>query len=133
MKSIEKLLINYIKKVLKVPEDVEINISEIDKGYRDGNLTFNVDLSKIDKNSSSYDENYATLFRKPKLKGIQAFTYDWSNKIERAINEFKKVTTNPSPERIVFQAFVLNKNEAKNGATIKTSIRFLYFLALNAM
>lgn len=92
MKSIEKLLINYIKKVLKVPEDVEINISEKDKGYRDGNLTFNVDLSKIDKNSGSYEENYATLFRKPKLKGIQAFTYDWSNKIERVINEFKKVT-----------------------------------------
>jgi len=92
MNSIEKLLINYIKKVLKVPEDVEVNISEMDKGYRDGRLTFNVDLSKIDKNSGSYDDNYATLFRKPKLKGIRAFTYAWSNKIERTIDEFKKIT-----------------------------------------
>lgn len=92
MRGVEKILIKYIKDVLKVPQEVDINISEIDKGYRDGHLTFSVDLSKIDKNSGSYDENYATLFRKPKLKGIPAFTYAWSNKIEKVINEFKKLT-----------------------------------------
>lgn len=92
MNSFEKILIKYIKNVLKIPEGVGVDFSEDDKGYRDGHLTFNIDLSKIDKNSGSYDENYATLFRKPKLKGIPAFTYAWSNKIERVINEFKKIT-----------------------------------------
>ena len=86
MKSIEKLLINYIKKVLKISEDVEMNMTEIDKGYRDGRLTFNVDLSKIDKNSGSYDENYATLFRKPKLKGIPAFT-EWITRANSTLNK----------------------------------------------
>lgn len=92
MNSFEKILIKYLKNILKIPEDVEMNMTEVDKGYRDGRLIFNVDLSKIDKNSGSYDENYATLFRKPKLKGISAFTYAWSNKIEGVINEFKKIT-----------------------------------------
>ena len=92
MNSFEKILIKYLKNILKIPEDVEIEFSDTDKGYRDGHLTFNVDLSKIDKNSGSYDEDYARLFRKPKLKGFPSFTYAWSNKIESVINEFKKIS-----------------------------------------
>lgn len=91
MKSIEKLLINYIKKVLNAPEGLDIKITEIDKGYRDGHLTFNVDLSKIDRNSGSYDENY-NFIPKTKIKRNFCLYLCWSNKIEKVINEFKKLT-----------------------------------------
>jgi len=93
MDSIIKIIDKYLKMTLNIPYEVTLKFTEDKGNYTNGIITFMVDLAKIDKNSSEYDENYSNFFRKPKnLKGLGVLTYAWSNKIQNALEEFRKIT-----------------------------------------
>ena len=83
----DKLLLRYFKMKFK-EYDYDFRISS------DGNqhqLHLYVDCAKMDKNTSSYDENYRNSLYKPRKKGQGFYIYSPSGKFEAQITSAKKL------------------------------------------